>query len=192
MYKDNKRITDTNGYVLVHQPEHHKAMKSGVYEGYVYEHVLIAELDVLDRKVKEGEVVHHLDENKANNSPDNLIVLENPQHVKLHGWLNKFTFVPTEKHSERIALGCIRCKVCEKPISFGFSYCSHECQYIGTQQTTRPSKEVLEAEIQNTPMTKLGEKYGVSDNAIKKWCVAYGIELQNRRGHWTKIKHNKV
>lgn len=192
MYKDNKRITDTNGYVLIYLPEHHKAMKSGVYEGYIYEHVLIAEVDVLDRKIKEGEVVHHLDENRSNNSPDNLLVLENPQHSKLHGWLNKHDLIPTEKQKERISLGCIRCKVCEKPISFGFVYCSQECTHTGSQSLNKPSKEILEKEIQTTPMTKLGEKYGVSDKAVKKWCIGYEIELPNRRGHWTKVKHNKV
>ena len=37
-------------------------------------------------------------------------------------------------------------------------------------------------------MTKLGEKYGVSDNAVKNWCKNYGIDLPPMRGHWTKKK----
>ena len=26
-----------------------------------------------------------------------------------------------------------------------------------------------------TPFTKIGEKYGVSDNAIRKWCVRFNL-----------------
>lgn len=37
-------------------------------------------------------------------------------------------------------------------------------------------------------MTELGIKYSVSDRTIKNWCIAYGIEMENRRGYWTKVK----
>ena len=37
-------------------------------------------------------------------------------------------------------------------------------------------------------MTKLGEKYGVSDNAVRKWCKTYEIDLPDRQGYWTKKK----
>lgn len=33
-----------------------------------------------------------------------------------------------------------------------------------------PSKEELEKNIYNIPFTKIGEMYGVTDNAVKKWC----------------------
>jgi len=38
-----------------------------------------------------------------------------------------------------------------------------------------PSKEILEGEIKEFSMVSLGKKYGVSDNAIRKWCKKYGI-----------------
>ena len=50
------------------------------------------------------------------------------------------------------------------------------------------SKEALQKEVQETPMTKLSQKYGVSDNAVKKWCKNYEIDLPPMRGHWTKKK----
>ena len=40
-------------------------------------------------------------------------------------------------------------------------------------------------------MTLIGEKYGVSSNAVKKWSKAYGIVLGDRRGYWQKVKANK-
>lgn len=63
------RIADKSGYILVHMPNHPNA-NSG---GYVREHRLIAE-KVLGRYLLESEVVHHKDDNPANNDPGNLVV----------------------------------------------------------------------------------------------------------------------
>lgn len=38
-----------------------------------------------------------------------------------------------------------------------------------------PSKEVLAQLIGQNSMTKIGELYGVSDNAVRKWCKKYGL-----------------
>lgn len=186
MYKDKKRY-NKNGYVIVNIPDHPKAFDATGDKqpnSYcVYEHVLIAE-EILDRSLKEGEVVHHFDENRSNNSPDNLLVLSNPMHGKLHGWLNKYVLIPNEAQSKRMELGCVRCLVCEKPIHYELQCCSHECHRIHKANSleqargiAKPSKEVLAEEITQMPMTKLGEKYGVSDNGIRKWCVGYDISL---------------
>jgi predicted Zn-ribbon and HTH transcriptional regulator len=56
----------------------------------------------------------------------------------------------------------------------------------------RPSKEELEKLVHENPMTKLGEMFGVSDNAVKKWCKQYGIVIGERRGYWAKVKWNKA
>ena len=39
----------------------------------------------------------------------------------------------------------------------------------------RPTKEQLEKEISESSMVAIGKKYGVSDNAIRKWAKGYGI-----------------
>lgn len=59
-----------NGYIEYYLPEHHRASKSS---GCVYEHILIAE-EKLGRKLYDEEVVHHIDKNKSNNSPENLMI----------------------------------------------------------------------------------------------------------------------
>ena len=49
-----------------------------------HEHRIVAEKK-LGRKLKQGEVVHHIDGNKRNNSPDNLMVFSSQsEHVKYH------------------------------------------------------------------------------------------------------------
>lgn len=58
------------------------------------------------------------------------------------------------------------------------------------RKVIRPDKLELETLIQKFPMTTLSKKFGVSDNAIRKWCKCYGINLPNRQGYWTKL-YNK-
>ena len=48
------------------------------------------------------------------------------------------------------------------------------------KRKVRPSKEELEVLVKELPMTKIGERYGVSGNAIRKWCRSYGIILVSK------------
>ncbi len=89
---DHKERRVHNGYVYIRKDP----SKNFEYSNLIQEHIVVAEEQILDRPLKEGEVVHHLDENKSNNSPDNLLVLSGPMHGKLHGWLNKNNIVPKE------------------------------------------------------------------------------------------------
>jgi len=38
------------------------------------------------RKLRAGEVAHHIDGNKKHNTPDNLCILSEEQHNRLHGY----------------------------------------------------------------------------------------------------------
>ena len=70
-----------NGYISIYMPEHERAFDNGC----VYEHVLIAE-EILGRKLKPKEVVHHKDKNRTNNSPENLMVFQTDEdHIAFHG-----------------------------------------------------------------------------------------------------------
>jgi hypothetical protein len=55
----------------------------------------------------------------------------------------------------------------------------------------RPAKETLEKLVWEMSCVKIGEMYGVSDNAVNKWCKFYGIEKPGR-GDWEKIKFGKL
>lgn len=44
----------------------------------------------------------------------------------------------------------------------------------------RPSKEQLAQEIDSMSFIALGKKYGVSDNAVRKWAKAYGLLFRSR------------
>lgn len=180
-----------NGYVyLKKDPSKHFD-----YGNIIQEHIVVAEEQVIDRPLKEGEVVHHLDENRANNSPDNLLVLSAPMHGKLHSWLNKNNITPTEEYSKQINTGCVRCRVCEKPINFGSFYCSEKCKCDSekgsgalSKKYTHPTKEELQELVLDKPTTKIAEQFGVSDKAIEKLCKKLGVE-KPPRGYWTKLQN---
>lgn len=48
-----------------------------------HEHRVVAE-EKIGRPLLPGEIVHHDDENKRNNHPDNLIVMTQSEHIRLH------------------------------------------------------------------------------------------------------------
>lgn len=48
-----------------------------------HQHRIVAE-QMLGRPLVKGEVVHHIDGDKHNNSPENLAVMTQSEHIKLH------------------------------------------------------------------------------------------------------------
>ena len=47
-----------------------------------------------------------------------------------------------------------------------------ECSAKKSRIIERPNREELKKMIRSTPFTHIAKKYGVSDNAIRKWCIA--------------------
>lgn len=50
-----------------------------------------------------------------------------------------------------------------------------QCANKKQRKVDRPTKEELLQELKNSNFTAVGRKYGVSDNAIRKWCAAYAL-----------------
>lgn len=86
----NRKLDHRSGYVYIYAPEHLEANT----RGYVYEHRVIAEQKI-GRRLFENEIVHHKDENRWNNSPDNLEVMDRAEHARLHNLGKKrYIFAP--------------------------------------------------------------------------------------------------
>lgn len=66
-----------------------------------------------------------------------------------------------------------RCLDCGKIVSRA-DYCP-ECASLRKRLVERPAKEVLKILIRTKSFVDIGKDYGVSDNAIRKWCDAYGL-----------------
>jgi len=63
------KTTNSKGYVSIYMPDHLKADS----KGYVYEHILIAE-KAFGKPLPPKAESHHIDGNRGNNAPSNLVV----------------------------------------------------------------------------------------------------------------------
>ena len=59
------------------------------------------------------------------------------------------------------------------------TYCSN-CYSKIAKKVERPTKEELVKEITSLGFVGTGKKYGVSDNAIRKWCKSYGLSIYKK------------
>lgn len=55
-----------------------------------------------------------------------------------------------------------------------------KCSNASHRKVERPDAITLANEIINSSFVAVGKKYGVSDNAIRKWCVNYGIPTKKQ------------
>lgn len=237
-----------NGYIAVYMPEHERAFDNGC----VYEHVLVAE-EILGRKLKPEECVHHKDKDRTNNSPDNLMIFQtNEDHIAYHGGAEviqdddgtyycikqflKFTYYYRDRTrrdidnniidigsidvkaiktkdvcpycetnfkglNARMCIECYKqlrkgnkrsiipkhnkvtksaiCPFCNTNTKSSNSLMCIEC-YNKNKRTNIPPREELESLIYNTPFTKIGEMYGVTDNAVRKLCKKYGLPYRKK------------
>lgn len=70
------------------------------------------------------------------------------------------------------------CIDCGAIISIGAIRCQN-CNASTRRKVERPTKEELFIELKNSNFLAVGRKYGVSDNAVRKWCKAYGLPTKS-------------
>lgn len=171
-----------NGYYRYYIPNHHLAGKSGC----VYEHMLVAET-MLGRELKDSEVVHHIDGNRANNSPDNLMVFKTKaDHTAYHGGCkvvkdgdvytairnNYTTYKDGKKHFVNT------CPICGKEKNIDAKLCMKCREKIKSKNI--PSKEKLIEALKNNSFVAVGRMFNVSDNAVRNWCKKYGLPYRTK------------
>ena len=86
------------------------------------------------------------------------------------------------------------CKNCNKEITkYSESSLCEQCSKIAQRKVIRPSREELKQLIRTIPFTRIAEQFGVSDNAIRKWCKAENLPSKKSEinqysvSEWEKI-----
>jgi hypothetical protein len=74
-----------------------------------------------------------------------------------------------------------KCVDCNKEINKNSTRCNgcSSKKFNKRKVENRPSLEQLEKDLETMPMTKVGAKYGVTDNSVRKWIKNYKKELGN-------------
>lgn len=86
------------------------------------------------------------------------------------------------------------CIDCGAPVWNINSRCVACNRIVKSEGSAKPSREILKDKIKATPFTKIGAEYGVTDNAVRKWCRSYNLpakasEIKEivERGEWDFI-----
>ncbi len=136
-----------NGYRYFCDKKHPMANKDGV----VYLHRHVASLKH-GRWLTSKEIVHHIDGNRENNAPENLVLTTRAEHVVEHRGPKKM----------------FACQACGNLImGDGEKFCSSKCLRL-SQRTFNVDIEQLKYEVSCLGYEATGRKYNVTGNAIKK------------------------
>ena len=114
--------------------------------------------------------LHHINGNHNDNRLENLQIL----CPNCHSLTENFNGKKLRKEQKY-------CPDCGNPIGNHSEYCKHCAPKhrpnpsIKIKEEDRPSKEELLKLIKTTSFTEIGRMYGVTDNAIRKWCKKYEI-----------------
>jgi hypothetical protein len=177
-------------YLAVMMPQHHLACK----DGYVYIHRLNAE-KMLGRQLHPTEHVHHIDCNKLNNSYDNLMVFKTQgDHAAFHNGCTSKLVGDVYVCEGKSINHQIICPICNKNLMWISSKMCLECfntkrkRIIPNKSITTksdslinyPTRDELKTLIRKNAFLKIGKQFGVSDNAIRKWCIKYNLPNKSK------------
>lgn len=113
--------------------------------------------------------INHIDENKENNMITNLEWVTHKENM------NKVSkYIMAREHKE------VRTK---ETIPRKRNEAKPKCQTSRVRRTSRmPPKETLEQQLfEYKNFLALGRLYGVTDNAVRKWCRRYGLPDHTRQ-----------
>lgn len=123
--------------------------------------------------------IHHIDGDRTNNTIENLQILCPNCHSQTDTYAAKN--IKKKKQQNNY------CVDCNKIIGKYNIRCSN-CNKKSFRKVIRPTKEELFSKIIEFKgnFSRLSKIYGVSDNAIRKWCLYYGIPSKS---HDYKLCH---
>lgn len=162
-----------SGYKQIYMPDYWCASKTG----FVAEHRYVAE-QKLGRHLKRGEVVHHIDRDRKNNDPDNLIVFHTKEdHNRFHngGTLEQIEDGSYISRKEKPKRACEYCGRIFTPNTADRKYCCHECATLAKRKYEKPARAQLRRLLIEFSVTQIATIYGVPNQIVLRWCMSYRL-----------------
>ena len=124
------------------------------------------------------EVVHHKDFNKLNNDPNNLMIFATKgDHTRFHMSGCNENILSLNSNGSYVCIAEQKtCADCGVPITRYGMRCPN-CAKIHQRKVQRPTSEELFNILFTCKgnFTKVSQMYGVTDNAVRRWCDFYGL-----------------
>lgn len=117
--------------------------------------------------------LHHIDGNHKNNKLDNLTIL----CANCHAQTDNFTSKSLKKK--------YYCNICNREKSKYSPNCVY-CANFNLRKVDWPNKEELLCLLKTKSIQKIGKKYGVDGNSVRKWCDFYN--LPSKKAEIKKLK----
>lgn len=182
------------GYEHIKKPEHPLANK----QGYVMEQRLVMEKQI-GRYLYPTERVHHLNGDKLDNRPENLVIITQRQHVRLHKgspyvrweflenkqWLKK-QYIDLQKTPTSIAkeLGCCHQAVRHALARVGFREIPEGRPHPPIKYPELHDPEWVREKSKIMSQKQIAEYLGCNPALVCTYQLKHGIEK--------KVKHNSL
>lgn len=99
-------------------------------------------------------------------------------HRELHNPDNTLDLTLKERGPKYHWHTCEHCGKNFKSIEINRKYCSLQCSKLHNRKVSRPSCEQLIEDLKDNTFVSVGMKYGVTDNAVRKWLKSYGVDYK--------------
>ena len=122
--------------------------------------------------------LHHKNGNHKDNNLENLEIL----CPNCHSQTENFRFKNKAHIHNGDDVGRDICTFCNKNYKLSSAKMCLECRKKEREKNI-PPKETIKALIRKNPFTVIARMYGVSDNAIRKWCKKYELPYKTSDIH---------
>lgn len=119
----------------------------------------------------------------VNHLPEDLLLERKLEVFKSNEFNNFVNREITNTKKQKSPIKVDNCIVCGCELKRRFSTKTKRCVQCyrnSTRRVERPSKEILLKLITTKSFLQIGNEYGVSDNAIRKWCKSYDLPTKKK------------